>query len=58
MPKQFSPEWRRYFRIYYLYERAFWTDGTYNFETELLEGEPCGLDNFRVTDDEQDIFNI
>jgi len=52
LPKAFTPEWRQYFRVMYLYESAYWEDGLYKYASTLLEGEACGVDNFKVNEQE------
>jgi len=42
----------------YLYERAYWEDGLYIYSSELIEGEPCGLENFKLTEEEQAICHL
>jgi hypothetical protein len=52
LPKAYTPEWRQYFRVMYLYEGGSWADGIYIHHTFELEAEACGLENFKVNEHE------
>jgi hypothetical protein len=58
LPKPYTPEWRAYFRVMYLYESAYWEGGLYKQDIHTYEGVACGLDKFKLTEPEQEIYAL
>jgi len=42
----------------FLHEKADWVDGVYTYNSELIEGKRCGLDSFKLTEKQQEVFNV
>jgi hypothetical protein len=42
----------------FLHEKADWVDGVYTYNSELIEGKRCGLNSFKLTEKQQEVYNV
>jgi hypothetical protein len=58
LPGLFEEEWRKYFRVIFLFEKSDWENGEYLWSAEHKEATRCGPGALKSTKEEEELFGI